>query len=144
MFSVAVVVDGIVVNMIIFGNDEDFDNFDFTQSYGDSAIGIRLPEVYDVQMGYKYENGEFIAPPPPEPTHDELVSQAELHKSELIRSANAVFLEWQTRLLLDIATPEQKQAVTDWVNYVDQVRAVNTQQAPDIAWPEKPEVPAVE
>lgn len=144
MFSVAVVVDGIVVNMIIFGNDADFDTFDFTQSYGDSAIGIRLPEVYDVQMGYKYENGEFIAPPPPEPTHDELVSQAELQKSELIRSANAVFLEWQTRLLLDIATPDQKQAVTDWVSYVDQVRAVNTQQAPDIDWPEKPDVPSVE
>lgn len=144
MFDVAIVVDGVVVNMIVFANDEDFNAFDFTMEYGDSAFAVKMPEVYDVRIGYTYVDGKFTAPPPPEPTHDELVAQAETQKSLLISSANSVFLEWQTRLLLDIATPEQKQAVTDWVTYVDQVRAVNTQQAPDIAWPEKPEVPAVE
>lgn len=77
----------------------------------------------------------------PGPSKDQIIYQAEQEKNARISSANAVFLEWQTKLLLNIATDGQKKAVTDWVNYLDEVKAIDTSTAPEIEWPDQPEVP---
>ncbi len=143
MLKVAVISNGMVVNMVGFA-DEDRDlvaTFDFESSAGEGAYGVIVEDDMFAGIGFKYENGIFIAPPMPEPTHEQLVNQAEQEKNQRLSSANSIFLEWQTKLLLNIASDDEKNAVIAWVNYKDAVRAVDTQQAPNITWPEQPPIP---
>lgn len=77
----------------------------------------------------------------PGPTQEQLVDLANQQKQAKITAANAIFLEWQTKLLLNMATEAQKQAVKNWVNYVDAVKAIDPNDAPDISWPEEPAIP---
>ena len=136
MGSYALVKDGVVVNTIVWDGPEN--------SPVDFGEGIEAIEFFDgdfVSIGYLYSDGKFIAPPDPEPTHEQLVSQAEAEKYSRLNSADSVFLEWQTKLLLNIASEQEKNAVIAWVNYKDAVRSVDTQQAPNITWPEQPPIP---
>lgn len=141
MFQVAIINDGAVLNVGIFDSEEVFANFDFTEIYGEGAYGVKVPEGLGVGIGWTYDGTNFIAPPVPEPTHEELVRMAENEKYARLSSADSIFLEWQTKLLLNIASEDEKNAVVAWVNYKDAVRAVDTQQAPDITWPEQPPIP---
>lgn len=141
MFNVAVIKDGVVITLALFGNDEDLATFDFEQIYGEGIEAVKLDEGSIVTMGWTYDGVKFTAPPEPEPDHDDLVRQAENEKYNRLSSADSIFLEWQTKLLLNIASEEEKNAVIAWVNYKDAVRAVDTQQAPNITWPEQPPIP---
>jgi hypothetical protein len=135
----AMIEGGVVVNTFIWDGVSEFD-------FGDqfSYVDISDDKYLTVSIGWKYENGEFIAPPEPpkpEPSQDEIVADAEIVRQNKISAANAIFLVWQTKLLLNMATEEQKESVRSWVNYVDDLKAVNVQQAPNITWPEEPPVP---
>ncbi|REL20478.1 phage tail protein [Morganella morganii] len=75
----------------------------------------------------------------PEPTKEQLIEQAESKKQLLITEANQKTQLWQTQLMLDIITDEDKASLTEWMLYVQKVQTVDTSAAPDIIWPEKPE-----
>lgn len=143
MLRVAIIVNGIVVNVAAF-LEEDRDNlgdFDFASVYGEGAFAVVAEDGVRCEIGDKYDDGEFIAPPTPEPTYEELVQEANQEKTQRLSSADSIFLEWQTKLLLNIASDDEKNAVIAWVNYKDAVRAVDTTQAPNITWPEQPPIP---
>lgn len=143
MIIVAVVKDGVVVNMTQFA-DEDADmvaSFDYEAGHGEGAYGVIVGDGVFAAIGYSYADGVFSAPPAPEPTHQELVQQAENERQNRLTSADSIFLEWQTKLLLNIASEDEKNSVIAWVNYKDAVRAVDTNQAPNITWPEQPPIP---
>lgn len=74
---------------------------------------------------------------PPE-TKEQLIDEAEAQKQALIAEANQKTQFWQTQLMLDIITDEDKASLTEWMLYVQKVQAVDTSTAPDIIWPEKP------
>lgn len=70
---------------------------------------------------------------------DAMVSKAASEKSAMIGEANKVTQAWQTQLLLGIITEEDKVSLTAWMKYIQAVQAVNTTDAPNIFWPQKPE-----
>ncbi|MEG3128143.1 tail fiber assembly protein [Pantoea cypripedii] len=67
------------------------------------------------------------------------VADADKQKSALISSANTTTQAWQTQLMLGIITNADKEKLTEWMKYIQDVQAVNTAAAPDIVWPDKPE-----
>ncbi|RUT64326.1 hypothetical protein CKG00_14065 (plasmid) [Morganella morganii] len=72
-------------------------------------------------------------------THEQHVAISETQKQALIAEANQKTQLWQTQLMLDIITGEDKASLKEWMLYVQKVRVVDTSTAPDIIWPEKPE-----
>jgi hypothetical protein len=68
------------------------------------------------------------------------VAEADKQKSTLISSANTTTQAWQTQLMLGIITDDDKENLTEWMKYIQDVQAVDTAAAPDIVWPDKPAV----
>jgi hypothetical protein len=67
------------------------------------------------------------------------VAEAEKQKTTLISSANSTTQAWQTQLLLGIISDDDKSRLTGWMKYIQAVQAIDTSNAPDISWPDKPE-----
>lgn len=67
------------------------------------------------------------------------ISAADTEKAARISEANSVTQAWQTQLMLGIITDGDKALLTKWMQYIQAVQAVNTQDAPDIDWPQKPQ-----
>ncbi len=143
MLTVAVINNGLVVNTVAFA-EEDRDlvaTFDFPGLFGEGSYGVIVDDGQVVSSGYLYKDGIFSQPAPPDPTHEDQVMQASLEKQNRINSADSVFSEWQTKLILNIASESQKQAVINWVTYKDALKEIDPQDAPNITWPETPEIP---
>ncbi|HAV8470759.1 TPA: tail fiber assembly protein, partial [Escherichia coli] len=47
---------------------------------------------------------------------------------------------WQTELQLGIISDDDKASLINWLSYIKDIQAVDTSSAPDINWPESPEV----
>lgn len=141
MVTVAVVKDGKVVNIEVFSNADDIEGFDFAQVHGEGAFGVALPDGSPVGAGYTYDDGAFKAPPLPVPDKAELIGIAEAERQNLLKNANQIFMNWQTKLLLNRATEEEKASLNEWVDYFDALQQLNVTTAPDIDWPEQPPVP---
>ncbi len=132
--------DGVVINAIVW--DGPGENGENEVDFGEGVTYFKIEDTdQNVGIDWLYKDGQFFPPPQQQPTHDELVSLANQEKAIRLSNADSVFLEWQTKLLLNIASDEEKQAVVNWVNYKDAVKAVDTQMAPDINWPEEPPIP---
>lgn len=67
------------------------------------------------------------------------ISAADTEKAARISEANSVTQAWQTQLMLGIIADGDKALLTKWMQYIQAVQAVNTQDAPDIDWPQKPQ-----
>ncbi len=65
--------------------------------------------------------------------------EADKEKAARVSEANGITQAWQTQLLLDIITDEDKARLTAWMKYVQAVQATDITRAPEISWPEKPE-----
>ena len=66
------------------------------------------------------------------------IQAAESEKAARLAEANSTTQAWQTQLRLDMITDADKASLTAWMKYVQEVQAVDTSAALDIAWPEKP------
>lgn len=106
-----------------------------------SPVGRSIAEVKSLPDGF--EAGEWIftgkAVKKKTKSKEQLIAEAEQKKQELTAEANQKTQLWQTQLMLDIITDEDKASLTEWMLYVQKVQAVDTSTAPDIIWPEKPE-----
>ncbi|SPW32309.1 Caudovirales tail fibre assembly protein [Edwardsiella tarda] len=78
---------------------------------------------------------EIINPPP---TKDDLIKAAEQEKVVLLSEVESKTKLWQTQLALGIITEKDKEMLTEWMRYAQQIDNVNISLAPDIAWPSKP------
>lgn len=74
--------------------------------------------------------------------HGELVEQAEAKKQSLIAEANQKTQLWQTQLMLDIITEEDKASLKEWMLYVQKVHAVDPSLGAAVVWPTSPASPA--
>lgn len=78
--------------------------------------------------------------PIPPPTKDQLIEQAETQKQYLIAEVNAETQLLQTKLALGRIKDNEKALLNAWLDYLDELEAVDVSTAPDIIWPVKPVV----
>lgn len=74
----------------------------------------------------------------PPPSHADLVAQADAQKSALQREAEDAIKPLDRAKSLGIATPEELALLLEWEKYSVYLMRVDTSNAPDIAWPQKP------
>ncbi|HHG9211812.1 TPA: tail fiber assembly protein [Morganella morganii] len=84
------------------------------------------------------EDADNITNPPP--TKEQLIAKAEYDKQALITEVQAETQLLQTKLALGRITPDEKVRLNAWLDYLDELEAVDVSTAPDIIWPVKPEV----
>lgn len=85
------------------------------------------------------ENGKPYLAEPPGMTHADLVAIADKKKKSLLSAASTEMQPLQDAVDLDIATDDEKALLTAWKTYRVMVNRVDTNAAPDITWPKKPE-----
>lgn len=68
------------------------------------------------------------------------INDAEQQRRYLLAEADQITADWRTELALGIIDDGDKAKLTIWMKYIKAVKAVNTSTAPDINWPERPEV----
>ncbi len=74
----------------------------------------------------------------PRPTKEQLIAKAEYDKQALITEVQAETQLLQTKLALGRITPDEKARLNAWLDYLDELEAVDVSTAPDIIWPVKP------
>ncbi|HGV4074783.1 TPA: tail fiber assembly protein [Enterobacter kobei] len=126
----AVVVDGVVVNMALW---------DGVNEWGHEE-GVVLPAGEYVGIGWLYDGTEFIAPPVPEKSHQELVASAEEQKQSLINDANAYIngKQWPGKAAIGRLKTDELAQYNLWLDYLDALDAIDTSTVPDIDWPDTP------
>lgn len=126
----AVVVDGVVVNMALW---------DGVNEWGPEE-GVVLPAGEYVGIGWLYDGTEFIAPPVPEKSHQELVASAEEQKQSLINDANAYIngKQWPGKAEIGRLKTDELAQYNLWLDYLDALDAIDTSTVPDIDWPDTP------
>ncbi|HEC9484397.1 TPA: tail fiber assembly protein [Salmonella enterica subsp. enterica serovar Orientalis] len=67
------------------------------------------------------------------------INDARNKKAQLLEYTLNRVKVWQTQLQLESITDENKTRLVKWLDYYSQTEAINTDNAPDINWPEPPE-----
>lgn len=66
------------------------------------------------------------------------IRDAEQKKQQLLDEARQKTQLWQTQLLLNMISEQDKEVLKAWMNYIQALREVDTSAAPEISWPHKP------
>lgn len=74
-------------------------------------------------------------PPPPK---EQLIKQAEAQKQYLIAEVHTETEMLRTKLALGRIKEDEKALLNAWLDYLDELEAVDVSIAPDIIWPVKP------
>lgn len=119
--------DGNIVNVIVWDGVTEWEPPEGTQAVrcGDNLCRI----------GGTYKDGVFAAPPEPEVPKEDLISQAEQQKANLIAEASQTISILQDAVDLEMATEEEKTQLTTLKKYRVLLSRVDTSKAPDINWP---------
>ncbi|EHR1018928.1 tail fiber assembly protein [Escherichia coli] len=127
----AVIENGVVTNIAVWDGESAWQPT--------NALVIPVPD--NVRIGWFYDKGKLSSPTQPPKTHDELLREAEAQRQSLIDAAMAsislIQLKLQAGRKLTQAETTRLNAVLD---YIDAVTATDTSTAPDVIWPELPEV----
>lgn len=68
-----------------------------------------------------------------------VIREARERQAALISEANTITQAWQTQLRLEMITDTDKASLVAWMKYIQDVQAVNAEEAPAITWPPKPQ-----
>ncbi|MGJ5719650.1 tail fiber assembly protein [Morganella sp. B601] len=71
-------------------------------------------------------------------SYAELVEQAETKKRYLISEVESETAMLRTKHALGRIKPDEKALLNAWLDYLDELEAVDVSTAPDITWPVKP------
>ncbi len=71
-------------------------------------------------------------------THEQLVAIAESQKQALIAEVHKETEMLRTKLALGRIKEDEKALLNAWLDYLDELEAVDVSTAPDIIWPVKP------
>ncbi|WP_413493887.1 tail fiber assembly protein [Morganella psychrotolerans] len=71
-------------------------------------------------------------------TKGQLIEQAEVKKQFLIAEVTAETEMLRTKLALGRIKEDEKALLNAWLDYLDELEAVDVSTAPDIIWPVKP------
>lgn len=72
--------------------------------------------------------------------HVAIVTAADLHKKSLLEAARMITSDWKAELELGIISDKDKMSLIAWLDYIKELKAVDTSKAPDINWPVQPAV----
>lgn len=75
----------------------------------------------------------------PPPTKEQLVEQTEAKKQSLIAEVNTETEMLRAKLALGRIKDDEKALLNAWLDYLDELEAVDVSTAPDVIWPEPPE-----
>jgi len=75
----------------------------------------------------------------PQPTPEQMRSQAAYRKQSEMAEAEDVIAPLERAVKRDMATDEEKAQLDAWERYSVLLSRVDTDKAPDIVWPDKPE-----
>lgn len=125
-----------IFNIIVW-DGPDLSPLDF----GEGITYVEIPENSGPGIGWGYVDGRFIEPPKPEPTKEEIIAFAENERQGLLYQVRQTFNVWQTKLLLNRATEEEKEILNQWLNFFDELTEMDISSAPNITWPNIPPVP---
>lgn len=138
-YAVVNTYSGMVENVVMWDGQTPY-------SPGEGFTVIELADDSRVQAGYHYVDGEFIAPPPPEPLPEEAAALLERKrqgnmamKQSLIDKASQRISVWQTKLLLGRKlTASELAQLNAWLDYLDILDALDADTSDDIQWPAQP------
>ncbi len=69
------------------------------------------------------------------------IAEAENMQSALLNTATQAIAVWQTKLLRGRQLTEDEASALDlWLDYIDRLETINIELAPDISWPETPNI----
>lgn len=76
----------------------------------------------------------------PPPTHEEIVAQANAEKQNRVDAANDYMnsKQWPGKAAMGRLKDGEKAQYNAWLDYLDELDAVDTSKAPDIEWPQEP------
>ena len=124
----AMIKDGAVANIAVWDGENAWDP--------DGFQVIPLPE--GVSIGWLFVDEEFIAPPAPVKTPEELIAAAEQERQSRLSHAYAVTADWRTELALGVISDDDKAKLTLWMQYIKALKAIDPSTAPDVSRPEQP------
>ncbi|HDD8789983.1 TPA: tail fiber assembly protein, partial [Escherichia coli] len=80
----------------------------------------------------------------PQPSHEELIQQAESERQLLLNQANEHMnsKQWPGKAAIGRLKGEELAQYNLWLDYLDALELVDTSSAPDIEWPTPPAVQA--
>ncbi|EPJ9671732.1 TPA: tail fiber assembly protein [Citrobacter freundii] len=117
---------GTLPNDVIEVSDEVRNEYIFTQPEG-KKLGVN-------SKGYP----AWIDVPPP--TLDELIANAEQERQRLLDYADAVMLDWRTELMLGEIGEDNREKLSAWLAYKNDVKSVDVTTDPEhVSWPVPPE-----
>ncbi|EKK8607090.1 tail fiber assembly protein [Escherichia coli] len=75
-------------------------------------------------------------------THEEQIAIADSQKQLLIDQANEYInsKQWPGKAAMGRLKDSEKIQYNDWLDFLDDIEAVDTSTAPDITWPKQPEI----
>lgn len=112
------------------------DSFDIDDDIADEFMTIHIPA--GKMLGVVDDMPAWVDIPPP--TQEELIADAEEKKQSLIDHANSYMNEkqWPGKAALGRLKGDDVTQYNLWLDYLDELEAINTQTAPDIEWPLSP------
>lgn len=85
------------------------------------------------------KNGYPLLMDIPGPRQSDLIEMAEQVRTARINTALENISLLQTKLQMSVITENEKTVLIAWLQYIDDVKAVDVSVAPDIEWPPSPE-----
>lgn len=132
----AIIDADVVVNVIVWDGESEWEP-------DDKLTVIDISDISPVPgIGWSFDGTNFIAPPEPEKSEEELIAEAKLQKQAYIDHANDYMndRQWPGKAVLGRLTEAEKEQYNLWLDYLNALEAVDTSSAPDINWPLSPEV----
>lgn len=108
-------------------------------------VGGECPAGFIQMNGLRPDDGDYIASetgewvPVPPPTQEQLVSEANAKKQQLMADAEAEIKPLERAKQLGIATESELALLNEWMRYSVELMRVDTSTAPDIQWPPEPQ-----
>nr|WP_308201750.1 tail fiber assembly protein [Enterobacter quasiroggenkampii] len=102
-------------------------------AYDDSITLVAPSTPYDNWNGSEWVTDEKMQ-------KNAQVKAAEQKKNALLAVAQSTISLWQTELQLDLISDEDKVKLKLWMHYIRDLQAIKTSEAPDVFWPEEPEL----
>ena len=128
MMNYAVIENGVVTNIAVWDGETEW-----------AQDGVEIVPADDgIQIGWLYNIGVFTPPSPLMKTHEEMAFDAEQERISRLTHAYNVVADWRIDLFLGTISDEDKESLIAWMQYIKDVKAIDTSKAPDIIWPDAP------